>query len=456
MPKESYNEDAVKIAEAVLMTSLMTADTNEFAPLDTWNHPKIPRIDALEQDAAKNSTDRPWYTVEKKVNQTYAALTGVDVMGLRDGTDANFTVPYEYMFFECGMHPSTNATNNLKAMAYLNDLQKANRLQSGSQYSLNMTLLQFMGRGFFIWGESNSITVNKLLYGTEFFSNTFFLFECSMNSVLLEANVECQSDVCEAKRLRRLLTTRSKRNASTGLPYDVVRDGYIFKYFVTGLNPLEGNASINSPNPINSYLYGNAPWGKDPLTDLAPWNHWTTYIQDPQKSVEMSHRLTRFLNTYWDATRWPMAITRNNPYAKSSLNVTSGEPPSTLRMNKTDAVVSHQVLIYKADVAWVATLIACSCVLLLLGVASFLLSLKLRAPDIFDYVSSFTRDNPYITAPSGGSGMDGATRARFLRKLPVQLGDVEPTADTGYIAMRSLESEKDGLQARIRRDRRYR
>jgi hypothetical protein len=455
MPRESYNVGLINQVDAILMASLMTADTLEFAsPLDTWNHPKIPRIEALEQDAAKNSTDLPWFNVEKNVNQTYASLTGVNVLGLRDGTDANFTIPYEYMYFDCGLHPSTNATNNIKSMAYLNDLQKANRLQSGSQFYTNMSTYQFMGRGFFLWGVSNGITVEKLLYGSEFSQGSLWLFECSMNSVLLEANVECSSDACEAKRLRRLLTPRNEREGRD-LPYDVIRDGSTLKYFITGLNPLGGNTSINTPNPINAYLYGNEPWGKDVLTNAAPYTNWTQYIGDPQRSIEMSQRLTRFLNSYWDATRWPSAITRNDPYAKSSLNQTSGEPFSMLSMNKTEAVVLRQILHYKADVAWVTILIACACILLLLGITSVILSLRITVPDIFNYVSSLTRNNPYVNLPAGGSGLDGATRALLLRKLPVQLGDVKPNAEAGYIALRSVGQGNDAQLSQIRRDRFY-
>jgi hypothetical protein len=125
-------------------------------------------------------------------------------------------------------------------------------------------------------------------------------------------------------------------------------------------------------------------------------------------------------------------------------------------MNDTEAIVTRQVPIYRANAGWVACLVICSCILLLLGVFSFFLSLRITAPDIFDYVSSFTRDNPYINAPQGGSGLDGAERARLLRKLPVQLGDADASAETGYITMRSVDGKKDCQQGRVRRERLYR
>lgn len=73
-------------------------------------------------------------------------------------------------------------------------------------------------------------------------------------------------------------------------------------------------------------------------------------------------------------------------------------------------------------------------------------------PNIFDYMLSFTDDNPYINAPKSGSSLDRAERARLLRKMKMQLGDVNPTSDVGYIAMKSMESDKDCQRSKIRRE----
>jgi hypothetical protein len=77
----------------------------------------------------------------------------------------------------------------------------------------------------------------------------------------------------------------------------------------------------------------------------------------------MSRHLTKFLNTYWDASRWPVAITRKDPFGTRSLNKMTGEPPENKTMNKTEAVIARQILIYKADVPWVISLVVCSSVL---------------------------------------------------------------------------------------------
>tara|TARA_R110002003_G_scaffold1679_2_gene23408 strand:- start:521 stop:2173 length:1653 start_codon:yes stop_codon:yes gene_type:complete len=474
-PKESYNEDAFNRANAVLMTSLITADNLEWSPVDTWNHPKIPRLEELEQAEDKNDTVRSWYTVDHGTNYSYASLAGIDVINLSERGATNFTVPYEYMYFGCDLSPQNNFTkvsenqtepfpNSLTQLKYLNGLNNAGKLESGNRFQTNATSLTTTAapgsvvssspRSFFIYSRGTGLKPDALIYGSSGISTVaFYLFECSMKSVMVEANIICEGDSCCVERLRRLNKPRAERYA-TYLPYDVVNQAYTSRYLIRHLVAVGGESSLGKPNPVDTYLYGNRPWQLEGI-GLAPAKNWSQYINNPQKSVDMSHRLTRMLNTFWDASRWPLAMTRNDPFASKSLNAT-GLPPTTLTMNDTEAIVTRQVPIYRANAGWVACLVICSCILLLLGVFSFFLSLRITAPDIFDYVSSFTRDNPYINAPQGGSGLDGAERARLLRKLPVQLGDADASAETGYITMRSVDGKKDCQQGRVRRERLYR
>jgi hypothetical protein len=467
-PRQSFNEDALSRVTAVVSTSLLTADTLEASPIDTWNHPKIPRLEELEQAEGRNETNRSWYDVDRHANHSYASLTGVDVMNLSENGATNFTIPYEYMYFGCDLSPANNITttsaapgvsrtapNWLTQMNYLHQLNNASMLQSGSKFNASTNGFNILGdRGFFIYSKGDAIKPETLIYGSRELVNTFYLFECSMKSVLVEANIICNSDSCGVGRLRRLNTPRSKRN-STSLPYDVVNSAMTTKYFITHIAAIGGDGTNSAPNPVDTYIYGAQAWGMNGLNRY-PVHNWTELIKDPKNIVSMSHRLTRFANAFWDASRWPTASTRNDPFALKSLNQTSGEPPETMTMNRTEAVVMRQIPIYRADPGWVACLIICSSILLLLGILSFFLSLRIMVPDVFDYVSSFTRDNPYVNGPHGGSVIDGAERARLLRKLPVQFGDAEVASEVGYLTLRTVQGPEDCRQGRVRRDRMYR
>jgi hypothetical protein len=128
------------------------------------------------------------------------------------------------MYFDCDLRPSTNVSVSMaEQFNYLIGLKNNTRLQSGGifPYEANTTSwTAIMERGFFICGISDGVTVDKLLYGSQIFSRTMYLFECSMKTVLLEANIVCESGTCEAKRLRHLRTPRAEQNSSY-LPYDV-------------------------------------------------------------------------------------------------------------------------------------------------------------------------------------------------------------------------------------------
>lgn len=468
---QSYNEDAVNRVNAVVSTSLMTIDQTERSPVDAWNHPKIPRILDLEKSSENNSTDRPWYKVERNNDTSYASLTGVDVINLAADGSTNFTFPYEYMYLNCGLSPHNNFSSDSKSpffvtpnyltqIKYLKELAAANNLDDAQQFVPNGTsLAPKMGqalvstrRSFFIYIKKDGLKTDSLLFGSNSVGLAYYLFECAMKSVMVEANILCEADTCVVDRLRRLDKPRSERLARS-LPYDVVHDSHTASYFTRHMVEMGGQNSLFQPNPIDDFVNGNIPWRTPPD---APKNlNWTEYVRNPEKSVQMSQRLTKFINTYWDASRWPLAITRNDPFGTKSLNKTSGEPEAVLTMNKTEAIVSRQILVYRANTAWVATLVGCSCVLLLLGIFSLILSLQTTVPDVFDYVSSFTRDNPYIDAPAGGSGIDGAERARLLQRLPVQLGDVKAGAETGYIALRSIRGDNDAEAGKVRRERMY-
>jgi hypothetical protein len=52
--------------------------------------------------------------------------------------------------------------------------------------------------------------------------------------------------------------------------------------------------------------------------------------------------------------------------------------------------------------------------------------------------------------------LDGAERARLLKKLRVQLGNVQPAAKEGYISMRSAEGKEEAALARVHKKRMYR
>lgn len=463
LDKDLYNR-----GNAVVSTALMTAENLEWTPEDAWSHPKIPRFEDLEQAASENSTDRPWYTVDANGTYSYASLAGINVMNLAEKGSTNFTVPYEYMYFTCELPPQNNITKLTEVdppqpdarsqMNYLLGLQNQTKLitQGWTNIPQNTTSSLFTDNSFFMYTKGTPDKLEALLYGSKYIGLNFFLWECSMNSVMVEASIVCESSKCGVDRVR---SAETKRNATAPgfTPFGVTHDWQWNRNFVQALASLGGEASSQATNPVDAYIFNETQWAvSDPTMGIMlGTQNWTTYIGDPQKAVDVSHRLTRVLNTYLDATRWPSAITRSDPFARASLNAT-GQPPDSLTLNSTEGVVSVLNPVYRVDAPWAAILIICSSALLLLGIFGIFVQARTVAPDVFNHVSSLTRDNPYVSAPVGGSGLDGSDRARLLKRMRVQLGDAEPGSDTGYIAFKSLGGTGDAREGKIRKERSYR
>ncbi|EUC41088.1 hypothetical protein COCMIDRAFT_107120, partial [Bipolaris oryzae ATCC 44560] len=442
LPAGGFNVDDFNRVNSMVSTALMTTDTLEWSQADIWNHPKIPRLEQLEQEERRNETTRSWYTINHQANHSYAALTGVNIVNLSKTGITNFTVPYEYMYFDCKFSPANNITTRFDAEHGHNVTEPNYHTQIEYLRELNAAgILQSEG-GF---NPANNYTIAP----GEAVALTYYLFECSMRSVMVEANMLCESASCRVGRLRRINVPRSKRNGSF-LPYDIVNNGMYTREFLQYFARLGGNTSQFLSNPVDAYIYGN--------TQYRPNNsvkNWVEYIGDSQRSTDMSHRMTRVMNTFWDSSRWPVAMTRNDPWGKKSINQTSDEPFKEMTMIKMEATVTHQNPIYRASGGWVGSLIICSSVLLLLGIFSLCLSIYITTPDIFDYVSSLTRDNPNVNVPHGGSSLDGAERARLLKRLPVQLGDVHAGEEIGYIALRSVTDRSDRERGKVRKYRMY-
>jgi hypothetical protein len=458
----SQHDDVTQFSSAVIATTFSTVGTLDAAPQDPWNHPKIPRIPGIEQAEARNVTNGPWLMVDKDQNISYTSLTGVNIADLQRNKNVNFTIPYEYMYFNCDLLDTGELRTERGARDVLSRIRVVDPWRNDTYISLFNTSLDAPGPGIstywistykFLGYYDDNYVPKSLFFVARNFQEETFLFNCSYNSVLVEASLQCRSDNCEVDRIRRLWKPRTERGIGAGFPWDVVHEGDWNSYFLRSLGTIGGFVSNNRYHPVNSFIYGNEPWRSIGETSLPEVHNWTTVAP-----ADMSKRLTRYLNTYWDASRWKMTVTRNDPFAESpaTLNKTTGEPFPDLKMNKTQATLSWQVPVYKRNTGWIACLIICSSVLLFIGTISLVVSFFVKAPDIFNYVSSFTRDNPYIDVPEGGSSLCGSDRARLLKDLRVQLGDVETDKEAGYVALRTVLNEEDRVKGILKSDRRYR
>lgn len=99
-----------------------------------------------------------------------------------------------------------------------------------------------------------------------------------------------------------------------------------------------------------------------------------------------------------------------------------------------------RVEVYRTDKVWTAIHLTTTFTLLILAGLGMAFRLLIRGPDVVGFVSSMTRDNPYIPLLDCGSAMPGPQRAKWLKDMRVQLADVRPNDDVGYVAFRNVPS----------------
>jgi hypothetical protein len=105
---------------------------------------------------------------------------------------------------------------------------------------------------------------------------------------------------------------------------------------------------------------------------------------------------------------------------------------TSLRTINSTRVVYTQVRFLSCNKTWFIFLIIASGIPVCAAIASGIVRLFLRSPDVLDLVSAMTRPNN-IKVPQNGSFLDGEEISRLLGEMRIQLGDSERLSTTGRV-----------------------
>ena len=116
--------------------------------------------------------------------------------------------------------------------------------------------------------------------------------------------------------------------------------------------------------------------------------------------------------------------------------------------NETALTITDQHEIYTCNRVWASNLVLASTVLLVFGIVGVVVNYRALGPDVLGYVSTTTRDNPYIPLAPGGGALSGMERARLLKDLRVKIDDAWSTDKEEYhIALSSVQLTDMGKPA---------
>ncbi|KAH8694730.1 hypothetical protein BGZ61DRAFT_352459 [Ilyonectria robusta] len=408
------------------LSSLLSSIKQKRSARDLWDLPRIPQW--LDGQADGKTYDVDHGALARGDNH-YASLLGVTIQGLdfaSGDSQYNFTIESSYFHFDCGLVGTGIHVNESSAYFPRDELDPTTFVTFPTSREASPDL-RSDAAGYMLYATLDWSN------GHESTSSYMAVFNCSMHPTILATDIQCSSSpsstTCRAQRQRRV----NDQYTSDNFPLQGLVVNSTRKLVLDNWRNAEGPSTQHRTSPTDRYIAG------DPYPFAAP---------EPQDWAKvnltaLSRRLATAFNTYWEATFNP--LNRTNVMFRKQPQEYELSPLPTY-MNSTDGIATTRRQA--------------------MAIAGFALGLYIRGPDILGFASSMTRDNPHIDIPTGGSSLDGPDRARTLGQLRVQLTDIFPEDESGYIALRTVPSaeqtgqptedgEKNGVWKKLSRKRLY-
>ncbi|RKK73342.1 hypothetical protein BFJ69_g9345 [Fusarium oxysporum] len=427
---------------ATYAASLLSSSKQKASPRDIWGLPKIPQ---LSQDRLDDGS-YDLYDVKKSDlvsgKASYASLLGIEIQGLvrpDEPTEFNFTIPTSYFHVGCDFVDSFDPLRGKLTKNQTNVLDLFYKYPSFSAFNV------LPQSWFNSEGEEDDInSPYQFIYVKQMRGSQLYVVKCTTHEVKVETTIHCgpgdPATTCEARQQRRLST--ENQTGSSLFPPSVTRSDLRLKelsYALYAWAQASGDKDGVQPSPSEMYLMKDEnPYE---FTSQLPW----TKADLAKFPYVFSRRMTTAFNTYWDAGLNPGGHTNVSYGIIPSHNMNGLETGRTYKdsfMNTTMGTRITTIDVYSAQRVWVGLLLFTTMVLQILAICGLVLEILIQGPDVLGFASTLTRDNPYVPLPAGGSHLDGPERARCLKNMRLELVDVRPEDETGYLAVRAVSLAK--------------
>lgn len=418
---------------ALYQSSLISSRSAQGSKMDQWGNVKIPyysRLNATNKMA--NASD--WRHTPESGSPWFSSLLGIPISGLAASGNTTFTITTTYLDLNCynisqgppivegGVDENGSAWIFGPAVPTLNSSRPLtfflaiNRLVPGESGALgtyaNTTAAVQQPALLF-----QSIIWDNVVNPTDPFNVS--RIQCRLTQEYIDSAVSCSPGSPQYCRV-----TASRPSSATHPPNSITTLGLQYQFqMISQLLPIATGESSYSfvPESTATELYidnSSLPFsifGRAHLYGI------------PKSDLEV--RLGQVLNTYTLAALAPFDMAGSLGSGNASVVSVKGE---------------QRVWEIRYQVEWTlfAAYIATWLVFFAAGVAGVLLRWVVIGPDVLGYVSSLTRDTPYVRVTEGGSALAGIERAKLLRGLRLKMGDVgEGTEGVGRVA---VSDEKGG------------
>lgn len=307
-------------------------------------------------------------------------------------------------------------------------------------------------------GAPRELTYTSL-YATSVDRSTFGLniAHCKLSQNHVETMIVCNGIRCAASKIRKSLKDM-RPAALTAFEHGVIMQGFAEQF------PLAVDFSVGS-SPSERYLANSSSFPFIQRAGQLTYDIAYSNVSLVEPKI-FSRRLSSILNTYYQLTIQPtgyfgslpsnltlygpdtLPVTDINVYLPSNFSATnhsffdwwpvfdqivqSSESPFIGAT--TEATVTAVEERFVCNFAWLAVLLVSSIAIFVTGGTAWVLKQRTLGPEMFGFVASMTYENPWVKIPRGGTAMDAMERARLLKDIDFQVGDVRGEDEIGRVA----------------------
>ncbi|PVF95157.1 hypothetical protein CPB86DRAFT_603428 [Serendipita vermifera] len=390
------------------IASLLAPNEVKKGPTDLWGDVKIPSLNSLDFDHQDDDG------VIVGETPTYLSLLGIPV----GSTAYKNATKYTFIF-------NTNAFTAQCQGPRIVNKSDTPFPRDGSKFVLETQPPDPES------GEGTERNISLITFPLGITGPAALVHNWTITPNCLLAKVECSYGHCGVSRIKMLVESdvQSIQDMLNTTTWDVI---------AKELPQAENDGRKRS----QTELYLNDPESTGYLTALS--DSFGNLEDIPP--VEFSRGFTTILNTYHQATIRVTILRRFTEFPA---------PPWQVAVT-TSHVLSPKM--YQRHWEWVISALIASFAMLGVAIAGILLERRVISPDIYGYVSSMTRDNPYFPLPPTGCTLEGTKRAVLLNDVFVRFEDVSPNKKIGHLAftMAGYKTLKEqSIDCRLRRTKIY-
>jgi hypothetical protein len=408
-------EITVNAANALMSSSLLSADYNQPQPQDAYGNLKIPALDSIHNVTGPEG----WISVDAANNISYSSLLGIPFTQPDSSGNVTFEMATWYWRMDTPnithvkYKPKENSTSVLLPLYYPADNStgytavpdKNQMWQFAYPVNFNATTATSIP---LIFEQSN--------YGVNGDGADVTHFAGDLVPQAVNVSVACKGTSCRVHAV--------KKAEMADVDHDAYDRSFFIVYFLRYLAsafPIP-HSGTRFPGVLEAYL---ADPNANPFS-LASYNE-SLVLYDAVNADQLGFRLSQVLNTYWIAH-----LAGSN--AAAAFNASDPQLTETNVTTNSTVTVYNDKDFFHINRPWLSVLSLAILLLLMTAVSSSVVTFVRVGTDAIDTISALTMADGRLRMEMGTT-MDSDERIRMLKDVELRIGDAHESGEVGDICI---------------------